>query len=160
MAFLYDASFEPASGTLPGIADDMIELHKAITSLLTKISGHPVVTPEGTLFTKVPKGLDRCAGSLKSKYKKIWDDTIIYYEPEEYGASALLTDFFVFFGKFFLKPQPRLILEKVLWHEILHLVVNLPKQMHHGKIDDLIRYRIGLPGDPNPLGTVGWACGN
>lgn len=157
MAFLYDVSLNPSSGTLPGIADDMNGLHKELTAILTKISGHPFVSSEGSLFTKVPGKLANCSG-LKSNYKKIWDDTIIYYEPTAYGASSNRSDLFVFFGEFFLKPQPRLVLEKVLWHEFLHLVVNLPKVMHHGKINDIIKHCIGLPGDPNPLGTVGLEC--
>ena len=158
MAFLYDVSFRPESGTLGPIAEDMARLHKHVTMILTKISGHPVVTSEGSLFTKVPPGLKKCRSDLKRNYAKIWDDTVIYFEPTANGASALLNDYFVFFGQFFLTDQPRLLIEKVLWHEVLHLVVNLPKPMHHGLIDDLIKFRIGLPGEPNPLGTVGWAC--
>ncbi|PYS92622.1 MAG: hypothetical protein DMF62_00155 [Acidobacteria bacterium] len=158
MAFLYDVSLNPESGTLPGIADDMNSLHKELTAILTKISGHPFVTSEGSLFMQVPKALKKCAKDLKSNYAKVWDDTIIFYEPKAYGASSNKADSYVWFGEFFLKPQPRLVLEKVLWHEYLHLVVNLPKEMHHGKINDIIKHCIGLPGDPNPLGTVGLEC--
>lgn len=158
MAFLYDASLNPASGELPGIADDMNEFHKSLTAILVKISGHPFVTDDGSLFAKVPPALVKCHSGLKSNYKKIWDDTVIYYDPAEYGASANRKDLFVFFGKFFLKPQPRLVLEKVLWHELLHLVVDLPKEMHHGKINSIIKNCLKLPGDPNPLGTVGLEC--
>jgi len=158
MAFLYDVSLNPSSDTLPGIADDMNSLHKELTAILTKISGHPVVTSEGSLFTKVPPGLKKCHSGLKSNYAAIWDDTIVYYEPSAYGASANRKDLYVIFGEFFLKPQPRLILEKVLWHEFLHLVVNLPKEMHHGKINNIIEKCLKLPGDPNPLGTVGLEC--
>ncbi len=107
MAFLYDVSFQPASGTLQGIVDDMSKLHRGLTAILTKISGHPVVTSEGSLFTKVPPALKKCQGDLKSKYAKIWDDTIIYYDPESYGASAHLKDLYVWFGEFFLTDQPR-----------------------------------------------------
>ena len=116
------------------------------------------MTSDGSLFSKVPPALVKCHSGLKSNYKKIWDDTVIYYEPEAYGASSNRKDLFVFFGEFFLKPQPRLVLEKVLWHEFLHLVVDLPKEMHHGKINDIIKHCLKLPGDPNPLGTVGLEC--
>jgi hypothetical protein len=50
-----------------------------------------------------------------------------------------------------------LIIEKVLLHEFLHLVVDAPRVLHHGKIDSIIKRK--LPGDPNPLGTVGYECG-
>lgn len=158
MAFLYDVSFQNPSDTREGVVKDINRLHKELTAILTKISGHPVVTSEGSLFTKVPPALKRCKGDIKSSYGKIWDDTIIYFDPKAYGASSHLKDLYVWFGEFFLTDQPRLTLEKVLWHEFLHLVVTLPKPMHHGIINDIIKYKIGLPGDPNPLGTVGLEC--
>jgi hypothetical protein len=105
----------------------------------------------------VPKGLKTSLG-LKSNFAKIWGDTIISYDAEAYGASADLKEFEITFGYFFTKPQPRLTLEKVLMHEFLHLVVDLPKPMHHGKINSIIKHGLKLPGDPNPLGTVGLEC--
>jgi len=102
MAFLYDVSLNPDSGTLPGIADDMNGLHKELTAILTKISGHPFVTSEGSLFMQVPKSLKKCAKDLKSNYGKVWDDTIIFYEPKAYGASSNKADSYVWFGEFFL----------------------------------------------------------
>ena len=160
MAFVYDSSFEPSgevSKNQPYLAADMNELHESINKIMTKISGPPVVTSEGRLYTKVPGKLKESLG-LRSNYKKIWDDTIISYEPDTYGASANIKEYYVMFGYFFTKPQSLSVLEKVLWHEFLHLVVKLPREMHHGKINHIIKYGLGIPGDPNPLGTVGLEC--
>ena len=157
MAFLYTKSFE-LEGAAPIMAQEMGQLQDSLAAIMDKVSGPPVITSEGRLYQKVPKRLKRCASDLKSKYEKIWDDTIVFYKPGGYGASADIKDYYVFFGYFFSKPQPRLILEKVWWHELLHVMIDLPKPMHHGRINDLIKYRIGLPGDPNPLGTVGLEC--
>jgi len=44
MAFLYDVSLNPDSGTLPGIADDMNGLHKELTAILTQY-GVKLYTP-------------------------------------------------------------------------------------------------------------------
>lgn len=161
MAFVYDVSFRPSneiSSNQPYLADDMNNLHKSILAIMEKISCPPVITSEGRLYTKLPKSLSRRRDGLKSNYARIWDDTIIYYDPEAYGASAHLKDYYIIFGEFFTKPQPRLILEKVFWHEFLHLVIDLPKHMHHGRINDIIKNGLKLPGDPNPLGTVGLEC--
>lgn len=160
MAFVYDVSFRPSdqiSTNQPYLAADMNELHTGINAVLKKVSGPPVVTSEGSLYTKVPKVLKTSLG-IRSNFAKIWDDTIVYYDPEAYGASAQLKDLYIVFGSFFTKPQPQLILEKVFWHEFLHLVVDLPKPMHHGKINSIIKHGLKLPGDPNPLGTVGLEC--
>jgi hypothetical protein len=160
MAFVYDTSFRPSadiSSNKPYLAADMNELHTHINAILRKYSGPPYITDDGSLYTKVPPVLKASLG-LKSNFKKIWDDTIVCYDPEAYGASANHTDLVITFGEFFTKPQPRAILEKVFWHEFLHLVIKLPRPMHHGKINHIIRHGIGLYGDPNPLGTVGLEC--
>src|SRR6187399_2806788 len=119
MAFLYTKSFE-LEGAAPVLAQEMGTLQDGLQAILDKISGPPVVTSEGKLYTKVPRRLRKCSSDLKSKYEKIWDDTIVFYEPSAYGASANIKEYYVFFGEFFSKPQPRLILEKVFWHELLH----------------------------------------
>ena len=157
MAFLYNKSFD-LEGAAPGLVADMEILQSALTAVMDKVSGAPVVTSEGRLYTKVPKLLRKCRGDLKPDYAKIWDDTVVFYDPTKYGAAAHLLELYIYFGEFFSKPQPQLIIEKVFWHEFLHLVIKLPKPMHHGPINDLIKYRLGLPGDPNPLGTVGLEC--
>ena len=157
MAFLYSKSFE-LPGEAPVLVEEVNMLLEALQAIMEKASGPPVITSEGRLYTKVPRKLKRCSSELKSKYAKIWDDTIVFYEHSAYGASANLKDYYVFFGKFFSKPQPRLTVEKVFWHEVLHLMIDMPKEFHHGMINDLIKDRIGLPGDPNPLGPAGWAC--
>ena len=161
MAFLYDVSFRPSADIVnnkPFLADDMNYLHKTLQTILQRISGAPVVTSEGRLYTKVPAKLSGSRDGLKPRWKNIWEDTIIYYNPDAYGASAHLKDYIVTFGEFFTKPQPEQVLEKVLWHELLHIFVDLPKPMHHGRINRIIRQGLKLPGDPNPLGTVGLEC--
>ncbi len=157
MAFLYTKSFE-LEGAAPILAQEMNQLQVRLAEIMEEASGPPVITSEGRLYTKVPKLLKKCSSDLKSTYAKIWDDTIVFYEPTAYGASANIKDYYVFFGEFFSKPQPRLTLKKVFWHELLHVMLDMRKEFHHGKINDLIRFRIGLPGDPNPLGPAGWAC--
>jgi hypothetical protein len=157
MAFLYNSSFQ-VEGAAPILAKEVNILQDALQAIMDKISGPPVVTSEGRLYTKVPGKLKRCSKDLKSKYENIWEDTVVFYDHAKYGASSNMKDYFVWFGEFFSKPQPRLVVEKVFWHELLHIMLDLPKPFHHGKINDLIKYRIGLPGDPNPLGTVGLEC--
>ena len=161
MAFVYEVSFRPSdeiTNNQPFLAADMNDLLKSLNTILTKISGPPVITSEGRLYMKKPKGLNASRDGLKSNFVKIWDDTIIFYDPAAYGASANLKDYFISFGEFFTKPQPQLVLEKVFWHEFLHLIVKLPKPMHHGRINRIIKHGLDLPGDPNPLGTVGLEC--
>lgn len=161
MAFLHDASFLPSaeiSKNQPYLATDMIDLHKMVVRILTKISGPPVITSEGRLFINAVKGLNASRDGLKSNYQKIWADTIIYYDAESYGASANIRDYYIWFGYFFTKPQPEDVLEKVIWHEFLHMVIDLPKPMHHGPINHIIKKGLRLKGHPNPLGTVGLEC--
>lgn len=162
MAFLYEQSFLPSAQvaqTQPYLAADMATLLTSLKTVLVKISGPPAVTSEGNLYEKVPRGLNSLRDGLKPNYPNIWSDTIISYEADAYGATANLKEFEINFGYFFTKPQPIIVLEKVLLHEFLHLVVNLPKPMHHGRIDHIIRHSLKIPGDPNPLGTVGMECG-
>ncbi|MCW5956752.1 MAG: hypothetical protein KIT61_09205 [Pyrinomonadaceae bacterium] len=162
MAFLYDVSFRVSSDVRrnqPYFASDMDYLHKTLNSILTRISTAPFITEEGRLYTKVPKKLSGVRGDLKRDYGKIWDDVIVVYDGPAYGATANHRDLVITFGEFFTKPQPELILEKVLWHELLHLLLDDEhRNNHHVKIDRIIRRGLKLPGDPNPLGTVGMAC--
>jgi len=152
MAFVYEESFSSSADVRqnqPFLAKDIDDLLSNVNGALHKLSGPPVITSEGPLYMKVPKGLSA----------KIWEDTIISYYPDRYGASADYSDLEISLGYFFSKPQPRLIIEKVLLHEFIHLVLfsqKVDKPFHHGQIDRIIK--LMLPGDPNPLGTVGWAC--
>ena len=161
MAFMYEESFRVSQQVRtdqPYYAADMDYLRKTMIAILDRISGAPVVTSEGRLYTKPPRNLSTQRDGLKPKWKSIWEDTIIIFDAEEYGATAHLKDYVVTFGSFFTKPQPERIIEKVLWHELLHIYVDLPKQMHHGSINRIITRGLKVPGDPNPLGTVGLAC--
>lgn len=162
MAFMYDVSFRSSDQVRrdqPYLAADMDYLHKTLNSIMTRISSAPFITDEGRLYTKVPKKLAAVRGDLKRDYAKIWDDVIVVYEAEAYGATANFRDLVITFGEFFTKPQPELILEKVLWHELLHLLIaDKNRNNHHVTIDRIIRRGLKLPGDPNPLGTVGLAC--
>jgi hypothetical protein len=170
MAFVYETSFrlpDEVAKIQYNLAADLETLLKNVNAALTKLSGPPCMTSEGPLYTKPPKGLSAHRDNLRSNYASFWEDTIISYDSESNGASARKIqshnisikpdDLEITLGYFFSKPQPILTLEKVLLHEFLHLVVKVPRVMHHGKIDSIIERR--LPGDPNPLGTVGYDCG-
>jgi hypothetical protein len=154
MAFLYIDSFVPASGELPGIADDKNCLLTRMKLALLDISGTPVITSHGDLYPKPPRGLERRRDQLKMNYKTIWDDTIIAFDFDTYGATANHRTFEINIGEFFLKKEiPLLDLKKVVMHEFLHLVVDLPRTMHHGQINRIISRGLGMKGDPNPFGT-------
>lgn len=165
MAFVYETSFRPSAEVVrdqPFLANDLDDLLKNLSLILHRTSGSPVTTGDGSLYQMLPKALRHIHPlkiGLKANYLQIWGDTIISYDADAYGASANLKDSEIIFGYFFTKPQPLLVLEKVLMHEFLHLILDLPKVMHHGKINDIIRHSMHLPGDPNPLGTVGLECG-
>jgi len=161
MAFVYEESFRPSSeitNNQPFLAKDMNDLLKNVNDSLAKLSGPPFLSSEGPLYQKTPHGLHKGIADLKSNFAEIWSDTIISYNKDAYGASADFKEQEIILGYFFTKPQPRLILEKVLIHEFLHLVITLPRPMHHGRINEIIRHNVKLPGDPNPLGTVGLEC--
>jgi hypothetical protein len=154
MAFLYVASFEPGSGELPGIVDDKVFLEKRIKQVLLQISGQPVITSHGDLYPKPPHGLNRQRDQLKRNWKQTWEDTIISFDFDTYGATANHKTLEINIGEFFLKQEiPLLDLKKVVLHEFLHLVIDVPRSMHHGQINRIISRGLGLRGDPNPLGT-------
>lgn len=154
MAFLYIESFVPPSGELPGLVDDKNFLLKRIKLILLDISGPPVITSYGDLYMKPPPALNRQRDQLKSNWKKTWEDTIISFDFETYGATANHTSLEINIGEFFLKQEiPLLDLKKVVLHEFLHLVIDLPRPLHHGQINNIIKGGLKLPGDPNPLGT-------
>lgn len=154
MAFLYETSFVPAAGDLPGVVDDKNALLERMKLVLLQVSGPPVITSYGNLYPKPPHGLDQKRDGLKGNYKRVWDDTIICFNWDTYGATADLKSFEITFGEFFLKKEiPVFNLRKVLLHEFLHLVVDLPRAMHHGQINKIISHGLGLKGDPNPFGT-------
>jgi hypothetical protein len=165
MAFLYETSFRPSAEVVsdqPFLAKDLNDLLENLRQVLHRISGIPVTTGDGSLYEMLPKSLRHIhpvKNGIKANYLQIWGDTIISYDAEAYGASAKFKDSEIIFGYFFTKPQSLLVLEKVLVHEFLHLILDLPRVMHHGKINDIMRHLMHLPGDPNPLGTVGLECG-
>jgi len=154
MAFLYEKSFVPGSEDLAGVVDDKNALLKRIKHVLLEISGPPVITDFGNLYMKPPHGLERRRDQLKANFAKIWDDTIFSFDFASYGATADLKSCEINIGEFFLKQEiPLLDLKKVVLHEFLHLVVDLPKPLHHGQINNIISKGLGLKGDPNPFGT-------
>ncbi|MEP6847282.1 MAG: hypothetical protein ABI999_00385 [Acidobacteriota bacterium] len=162
MAFVYEVSFRPSdqiTSNQPFLAADMNVLLENVNWAMQKVSGPPSVTPEGRLYGRPPKGLNARRDGLKFDFAKIWEDTIICFDSDEYGASANFKELEITLGEFFTKPQSRLVLEKVLLHEFLHLVVDLPRPLHHGRINQIITHGLKIPGDPNPLGTVGLECG-
>lgn len=154
MAFLYVESFVPGANELPGIVDDKNALLIRTRLALLIISGQPTITSYGDLYPKSPKGLNRNRDNLKRNYKKIWDDTIISFDWDTYGATANQRTFEINLGEFFLKKEiPLLDLQKVILHEFLHLVVDLPRSIHHGQIDKIISEGLDYEGAPNPFGT-------
>jgi len=154
MAFVYEESFrlsDDLRNIQYNLAKDLDELYKNVNDALRWLSGPPIVTDEGPLYPKPPKGLSA----------KIWGDTIISYDSGQTGAIAKYPDLEIVLGDTFAKPRPRLLIEKVILHEFLHLVLfsqHVPKPFHHGRIDEIIERM--LPGNPNPLGEVGSNCGN
>ncbi len=154
MAFLYVESFVPGQSELPGIVDDKNALLVRMKLALLSISGQPTITSYGDLYPKPPKGLSRSRDGLRRNYMKIWDDTIIAFDFDTYGATANHKTFEINIGAFFLKKEiPLLDLKKVILHEFLHLVVDIPMPMHHGQINWIISNGLGMKGDPNPFGT-------
>lgn len=156
MAFLYIDSFVPGASELPGIVDDKNFLLKRMKLVLLKISGPPVITSYGYLYPSPPKGLDRRRDGLKANYKKIWDDTIIAFDWNTYGATANVETYEINIGEFFLKKQiTDLQMQKVVLHETLHLMVDLPRSLnfalHHGQINKIISKGLNLKGPPNPF---------
>ncbi|MBX3244618.1 MAG: hypothetical protein KF685_09210 [Acidobacteria bacterium] len=154
MAFLYVDSFVPGGDDLPGVADDKNVLLKHIRLILLDISGQPTITSYGDLYPKPPRGLSVRRDKLRSNYKSIWEETVISFDFATYGATANHKTFEINLGEFFLKKEiPLLDLKKVVLHEFLHLVVDVPRSMHHGQINTIISHGLGLRGDPNPFGT-------
>lgn len=154
MAFVYEESFSLSDGIRsmqPNLAKDMDDLLDDVNKALRRLSGPPVITSVGPLYSRAPKGLNA----------KVWSDTIISYDPDKNGASADYGECEIIIGYFFAHPRGPLVMEKVILHEFLHLVLfsqRVPKPFHHGQIDEIIERR--LPGPANPFGTVGWDCGN
>ncbi|MBK9162587.1 MAG: hypothetical protein IPM21_01480 [Acidobacteria bacterium] len=154
MAFLYIDSFVPGASELPGIVDDKNFLLKRMKLVLLKISGTPVITSYGYLYPKPPKGLSRSRDRLKANYKKIWEDVIIAFDWDTYGATANVRTYEINIGEFFLKKEiPDNDLEKVVLHEILHIFVDMPRILHHPQINTIIKDGLGYEGEPNPFGT-------
>jgi hypothetical protein len=161
MAFLDNKSFQPTEwerSNQPALAKDLDNLYREVRAVLRKISGPPLETSYGDLYIDPPRALRRGRDNLKSSWKRIWDDTIITHDQSESGAYAEHNDKIIGFGTFFARDHPPRLIEKVMWHEFLHLVIDVPRPMHHGWIDDVIKYHLKVPGHPNPLGTVGWSC--
>jgi hypothetical protein len=172
MAFVYKESFELSDAVRsekPNLAADMEILYKNVNEALRWLSGPPVITDEGPLYSKPPKGLsvamnatttNRPDGVVFSLFKvgKVWDDTIISYEPDQSGATSFYPALEIDLGNTFAKPWSRLVIEKVILHEFIHLVLfsqRVRKDLHHGLIDEAIKHM--LPGNPNPA-TGGWNC--
>ena len=153
MAFVYEESFRLSDDVRAiqyNLAKDMDEMYKNVNDALRWLSGPPIVTDEGPLYPKPPKGLSA----------KIWGDTIISYDSAQSGATAKFKDLEIILGDTFARPWPRLLIEKVIMHEFLHLILfseHVAKPHHHGRIDEFISKH--FPGDPNPLGEVGSNCG-
>lgn len=154
MAFLYIDSFVPGASELPGIVGDKNALLMRMKLVMLKISGEPVITSHGYLYPKPPKGLSRSRDRLKANYKKIWEDVIIAFDWDTYGATANVRTYEINIGEFFLKKEiPDLDLQKVVLHEILHIFVDMPRILHHPQINKIISEGLRLEGEPNPFGT-------
>lgn len=155
MVNLKEETFQPPPGTPPVLAEEILFLSKRLKDILTELCGPPT---EGTSDfprpPKPPKALNAKRDWLKPNYEWIWQGTTIIYEKENYGASARSVTNTIVFGEFFLKTEIEILtLTKVLLHEFLHLVVDMPKEFHHGQINKIIKENLRYLGDPNPLGT-------
>jgi hypothetical protein len=172
MAFVYEESFrlsDEIRSEKPFLAKDLDGLYKNVNDALRRVSGPPVITSEGPLYPKPPKGLsaamnatttNRSDGVVFSLLKvgKVWDDTIISYEADQSGATSFYPALEIDLGNTFAKPWSQLVIEKVILHEFIHLVLfseRVRKDLHHGLIDEAIKKM--LPGNPNPA-TGGWNC--
>jgi hypothetical protein len=152
MAKLDVQSFTPTAGTAPFLALDMNVLSKRLQKILKDVTGS-TMSPIGE-FTNPPRGLNASRDRLRMDFANVWKNTTIVYNAPTYGATATHSTNTITFGEFFLKQElPEMHLKKVLLHEFLHLVVDMPRQLHHGQINNIIQFGLRLPGDPNPLGT-------
>jgi hypothetical protein len=152
MAVFKDETFFPSPGTPPFLAEDMNVLSARLKKILTELCGPPM--PQTSEFLNPPRGLVQKRDRLKLNWQIIWKNTSIVYREEAYGATATFSTNTITFGEFFLKQEiPDLDLKKVLLHEFLHLVVDMPTALHHGQINTIIKTNLKLPGEPNPLGT-------
>lgn len=152
MAKLEVQTFMPPPGTPPFLALDMTFLLSRLKKILKDVTGSTMgQTGE---FANPPRGLNASRDRLRMDYGTVWKNTKIVYNAATYGATATHSTNTITFGEFFLKQElPDLHVKKVLLHEFLHLVVDMPRQLHHGQINNVIQYGLRLPGDPNPLGT-------
>jgi hypothetical protein len=132
-------------------------LRDRLKDVLDRLCGNAA---EGTLeYRNPPKGLNATRDNLKKNYRGIWLGVNIRYNGPTYGAAADHGTNEIIFGEFFLKTeitkpgQKDKILDKVFLHEFLHLVVDLPRPLHHGQLNKIIKKHLGYHGDPNPLGT-------
>lgn len=159
MAKLIAETFDPTPELLPETVKEVGYLRDALKKIMTKLCGPP---RDGSLeYLHPPKNLKAGRDGLKKNFAGIWLSTTIIFEWDNYGASARGGTNEIVFGEFFTKtdftqPKPEendLILEKVFLHEFLHLVVDLPKPLHHGQINNIIKKHLRYYGEPNPLGT-------
>ena len=152
MAKLDVQSFMPPAGTPPFLALDMVFLVDRLKRILKEVTGSPM--GESGEFADPPRGLNASRDQLRMDYRTVWKNTKIVYKAETYGATATHSTNTITFGEFFLKQElPNLHIKKVLLHEFLHLVVDMPRELHHGQINNIIKKGLRIPGDPNPLGT-------
>ena len=153
---LIENTFKALPDTPPVLAEEMLFLAERLKGILTEMCGPPI-PPGSANFQgppKSPQRLRRTRDELKADYQQIWKNTTVIYEHHTYGASARHSTNTIVFGEFFLKTEiETLTLKKVLMHEFLHLAVDMPRAMHHGQINKIIRHHLGYHGDPNPLGT-------
>ena len=133
----------------------MLFLCKRLRDILTELCGPPTQgTSDFPKLPRPPKALNAKRDQLKADYERIWSQTTIIYEKENYGASARHSTNTIIFGEFFLKTEIEILtLTKVLLHEFLHLVIDMDRALHHGQIDKIIKNHLRYQGDPNPLGT-------
>lgn len=152
MAKLDIQTFTPTPATPPVTAVDMEHLLGRMKKILKDLTGS-VMTPSGD-FLNPPRGLNARRDMLRMDYPVVWQNTKIVYDGPTSGATATHSTNTITFGEFFTRRElPEMHLKKVLLHEFLHLVVTVPREFHHGQINQIIQFNLRLPGEPNPLGT-------
>lgn len=134
------------TATFPGDKEGQALLRK-VKMAIANICGHGV-SKKGVVLT-APKKLDRERDNLKDDYKKIWRECTIEYDPEETGASVLMSKRQIKLGPFFLRPSIKITdLEEVILHEFLHVALDIKdRQFHHGLMTQILKYEIGYPED-------------
>lgn len=109
---------------------------------LARLCGHSV-SKKGVVLT-APRELRKERDTLKEDYRQIWKKCTIEYDPNETGASVLMSSFRIRLGPFFLRSSITITeMEEVLLHEFLHVALDVKdREFHHGFMTQILKYNI------------------